>query len=87
MAVADADVWQGMNEAMPALQAIWQQGGAVAVHCAAGLGRTGTLAAQMLVAQGVDPDQAIADVRQVRKGSIETAAQEQAVHRQRLLPV
>ena len=87
MAVADAEVWQEIINALPAVRTIWQQGGAVAVHCAAGLGRTGTLAAQMLVAQGIDPDQAIADVRRARKGSIETKAQEQAVHSQRLLPV
>ena len=48
----------------------------VLVHCAAGLGRTGTVAAMLLTLQGVAGDEAIARVRAVRPGTIETAAQE-----------
>lgn len=84
MGLADPQVWQQIKAAVPLMQQIWQQGGALAIHCAAGLGRTGTLAAQLLVLQGLDPDQAIRAVRRVRQGSIETQAQEQAVHSQRL---
>ena len=51
----------------------------VAVHCAAGLGRTGTLLACYLVSIGMEPDAAIARVRAARPGSVETAAQEAAV--------
>ena len=55
-------------------------GDKVLVHCAAGLGRTGTLAAALLVDLGAEPQAAIARVRQARPGTLETAAQEDLVH-------
>ncbi len=54
-------------------------GNPVGVHCTAGLGRSGTMAAAYLVAEGASADEAIATVRQLRPGSIETPAQEDAV--------
>lgn len=51
----------------------------VAVHCRAGLGRTGTVLACWLVSQGLTPDDAIQDVRRRRPGSIETDDQEAAI--------
>jgi atypical dual specificity phosphatase len=56
------------------------RGGAVAVHCAAGLGRTGTLLACLFVARGLTPDTAIARVRRARPGSVESNAQVAAIH-------
>ena len=49
------------------------------VTCAAGIGRTGTILAAYLVNTGYDPDEAIAYIRQLRPGSIQTPAQEDAV--------
>ncbi len=54
-------------------------GGAVAVHCAAGLGRTGTVVAAWLTTQGLSARDAIGLVRQRRPGSVETRGQEQAI--------
>jgi len=51
----------------------------VGVHCTAGLGRSGTMTAAYLVAKGASANEAIATVRQLRPGSIETPAQEDAV--------
>jgi atypical dual specificity phosphatase len=51
----------------------------VAVHCGAGLGRTGTVLAAYFVNQGLPPREAVAKVRELRPGSVETAEQELAV--------
>jgi atypical dual specificity phosphatase len=53
----------------------------VAVHCGAGLGRTGTVLAAYFVARGMSARQAIDKVRDLRPGSVETAEQERAVER------
>jgi atypical dual specificity phosphatase len=49
------------------------------VHCGAGLGRTGTVVAAWLVRRGRSAREAIAEVRRVRPGSVETREQEEAV--------
>jgi atypical dual specificity phosphatase len=53
--------------------------GPVMIHCAAGIGRTGTLIALYLVDHGMDPSEAIKLVRQKRNGSIQTSAQESMI--------
>jgi protein-tyrosine phosphatase len=50
-------------------------GNPTAVHCAAGLGRTGTVLAGYLIVNGVSLDTAITRIRQARPGAIETFAQ------------
>jgi len=55
------------------------EGAQVGVHCRGGYGRTGTLIACYLVAQGMTAVEAINLVRLRRPGSIETAGQEQFI--------
>jgi protein-tyrosine phosphatase len=45
------------------------------LHCRAGLGRSGTITAALLIAGGMAPDDAIHAVRAVRPGAIETGGQ------------
>ena len=55
-------------------------GGSVAVHCRMGRGRTGTmLAAWFMSAEGVGAAEAMARVRRLRPGSVETREQEDAL--------
>jgi len=51
-------------------------GGRLIIHCAAGLGRSGMIAAKILSVFNTPPQSAIAAVRKVRPGAIETAQQE-----------
>jgi len=52
----------------------------VAVHCVAGLGRTGTILACYLVGMEISADNAIIIIREWRAGSIEVPEQEAAVY-------
>ena len=51
----------------------------VAVHCHAGIGRTGTIAACVLVSEGMSAEGAIAMVRWLRPGSVQSEVQESLV--------
>jgi atypical dual specificity phosphatase len=75
----DAPSQEQLDRAVLTIQRGRQQGMGVAVHCTAGLGRTGSILAAYLVAQGFTPAAAIARVRDLRPGSIETSEQEEAI--------
>ncbi|HTP25702.1 MAG TPA: cyclin-dependent kinase inhibitor 3 family protein [Anaeromyxobacteraceae bacterium] len=53
----------------------------VVVHCMGGLGRAGTITSCCLAGRGVGAERAIASVRSVRPGAVQTESQEAFVHR------
>ena len=75
----DAPTQDQLDRCVSAIARARSQKMGVAVHCTAGLGRTGAVLAAYLVAQGFTPEAAVARVRELRPGSIETAEQEEAV--------
>jgi atypical dual specificity phosphatase len=68
-----------LEQAVDAIDRANRSGMAAAVHCTAGLGRTGTVLAGYFVAKGMRPEAAIEKVRDLRPGSIETLDQERVV--------
>ena len=68
-----------LEEAQQFISDLFAESTAVAVHCAAGRGRTGTFVAAYLVTTGLSAAEAIRHVRRVRPGSVETPAQEAAI--------
>lgn len=70
------NAWRKVGEG---LRARLRSGANILVHCRGGLGRAGTIAARLLVELGWDPAAAIDAVRAVRRGAIETRAQEEHV--------
>lgn len=53
-----------------------RSGQRVFLHCKGGLGRTGTVAACLLIESGMSADEAIEAVRSARRNTIETSVQE-----------
>jgi atypical dual specificity phosphatase len=75
----EAPTMAQFDEIVAAIRKATDAGTGVAVHCQVGRGRTGTALAAWLVARGMSPRDAIAEIRRLRPGSIETMRQEQAV--------
>jgi ADP-ribosyl-[dinitrogen reductase] hydrolase len=55
---------------------ILRDGGRAFVHCAAGLGRSGTVVARILIEAGVSLAEALEVTRATRPGAVETVEQE-----------
>ncbi len=69
-----------VNQGLTMISSCLERSMPVAVHCVAGLGRTGTLLACYLVRQGITADKAITTIREWRPGSIEVPEQEAVVY-------
>lgn len=76
VSVPNASFESAWRDAGETLRARLRAGFNVLVHCKGGLGRAGTVGARLLIELGMAPADAIAAVRAVRPGAIETAAQE-----------
>ncbi len=63
------------------LRRILRDGGRIVLHCRGGLGRTGLVAARLLIEFGMAPQEAIRRVRAARPGTIQTREQEEYVRR------
>jgi atypical dual specificity phosphatase len=68
-----------LDRCVSAIDKAHEQKMGVAVHCGAGLGRTGVVLACYLVTKGLSAQNAVARVRRLRPGSIETDEQAEAV--------
>jgi atypical dual specificity phosphatase len=75
----EAPTQEQLDRCISAIERANQRNMGVAVHCGAGLGRTGVIVACHFVSKGLSARDAIARVRRLRPGSIETTEQSEAV--------
>ena len=75
----EAPTQEQLDHCVSAIVRAHEKSMGVAVHCGAGLGRTGVVIAAYLVHQGQTVRDAVAHVRRLRPGSIETEEQADAV--------
>jgi len=68
-----------IEECLSAIRRANEKNMAVALHCFAGKGRTGTILACHFVDKGMSSEAAFAQVRELRPGSIESFSQEMIV--------
>ena len=68
------------------LRGLLEQGTSVVFHCWAGLGRTGTVTARLLVELGTPPGTAIHRIREARLGAIQSPEQEEHILACRAIP-
>jgi len=65
-------LWQ---QALARMKAVLDQNGKLLVHCRGGRGRSGMVLLKLLILQGEDPETALARLRKIRAGAVETDAQ------------
>lgn len=68
-----------MKEFLTLVDSSLQQGGKVIIHCLAGMGRTGTMAAAYWINKGLSAQEAIVKTRQCNPSAIETTVQENSL--------
>jgi atypical dual specificity phosphatase len=75
----EAPTQEQLDRCASAIERANERGMGVAVHCGAGLGRTGVILAAYFVGKGTSAQNAIARVRRLRPGSIETDEQADSI--------
>ncbi len=78
----DADGLEAWRQISPSIHQMLDAGGRLLIHCRGGIGRSGLMAAFVLLERGDDLRTAMATVREVRPGAIETLEQERFLARQ-----
>ncbi|MFT5172013.1 MAG: protein-tyrosine phosphatase [Gammaproteobacteria bacterium] len=81
MGIPNADFEQHWQANSTFIREALSRGEDIVMHCWAGLGRTGTIAARLLIECGMEPAAAIIRLRDARPGSIQTRKQEKYVLR------
>ena len=85
--VPDTDFEAGWPARSAKLRTVLACGGRVLIHCRGGVGRSGMLAARLLVESGMPALEAITEVRTARPHAVETPAQERWVAAGRPTPL
>ncbi|MCD8503710.1 MAG: dual specificity protein phosphatase family protein [Burkholderiaceae bacterium] len=62
-----------------AIHGLLNNGQVLVLHCWSGYGRSGTVAARILIERGMTPEEALTFVREHRPGTVETVGQERYV--------
>jgi atypical dual specificity phosphatase len=75
----EAPTQEQLDRTVSAVAHAVNQNKGVAVHCGAGLGRTGVVLAAYFVVKGATAQNAIARIRRLRPGSVETDEQAEAI--------
>ena len=77
--VPETDFFRNWRRVCHTLKQEFQRGNSIGLHCKGGIGRSGTVAAMLLIEYGKENSVAIEQVRQKRKGAIENQLQEDFV--------
>lgn len=75
-----------LEKLLNVIQGAVSAGRRVLIHCMSGIEQAGTVAACLLVDQGMQPEHAISLVRWIRPGAIQSESQEQFIHAQWIGP-
>ena len=77
--IPDKEFFRNWGQVCLSLKLELQRGNSIVLHCKGGIGRSGTVAAMLLIEYGEENSVAIQHIRQKRQGAIENQLQEDFV--------